>query len=96
MAWDDTIITNTTSISLLPKSPFLALQNPHWNNAMHDEYNALVKNGTWILLPRPVGLNFVRSMHLVLGFSDLQVLLLVLDFTTAVVTLLYSFFVKDL
>nr|GEV87877.1 ribonuclease H-like domain-containing protein [Tanacetum cinerariifolium] len=29
MAWDDTIITNTTSISPLPKSPFLALQNPH-------------------------------------------------------------------
>nr|GEY78433.1 hypothetical protein [Tanacetum cinerariifolium] len=43
MAGDDTIITNTTSISPLPKSPFLALQNPHWNNAMHDEYNALVK-----------------------------------------------------
>nr|GEV87878.1 ribonuclease H-like domain-containing protein [Tanacetum cinerariifolium] len=64
MAWDDTIITNTTSISPLPKSPFLALQNPHWNNAMHDEYNALVKNGTWILLPRPIGINFVRSMWL--------------------------------
>nr|GEY45339.1 ribonuclease H-like domain-containing protein [Tanacetum cinerariifolium] len=57
MAWDDTIITNTTSISPLPKSPFLALQNPHWNNAMHDEYNELVKNGTWILVPRPAVAN---------------------------------------
>nr|GFA95039.1 ribonuclease H-like domain-containing protein [Tanacetum cinerariifolium] len=75
MAWDDTIITNTTSISLLFKSPFLALQNPHWNNDMHDEYNALVKK--W---------------HLVLGFSNLQVMPLMLDFTTAVVTLLYSLF----
>nr|GFB11610.1 ribonuclease H-like domain-containing protein [Tanacetum cinerariifolium] len=64
MAWDDTIITNTTSISQLPKSPFLALQNPHWNNTMHDEYNTLVKNGTWILLPWPASINFVRSMWL--------------------------------
>nr|GEW21127.1 ribonuclease H-like domain-containing protein [Tanacetum cinerariifolium] len=64
MAWDDTIITNTTSISPLPKSPFLVLQNPNWNNAMHDEYNALVKNGTWILVPRPAGINFVQSMWL--------------------------------
>nr|GEU38797.1 ribonuclease H-like domain-containing protein [Tanacetum cinerariifolium] len=31
---------------------------------MHDEYNALVKNGTWILVPRPVGINLVRSMSL--------------------------------
>nr|GEY26065.1 ribonuclease H-like domain-containing protein [Tanacetum cinerariifolium] len=41
----DRLSLHTTSISPLPKSPFLALQNPHWNNAMHDEYNALVKNG---------------------------------------------------
>nr|GEX75744.1 ribonuclease H-like domain-containing protein [Tanacetum cinerariifolium] len=133
---------------------------------MHDEYNALVKNGTWILVPRPAGINLVRSMWLFkhkihadgtlsrykaclvsngssqqLGidcdetfspvvkpatirivlslavsrmwpihqfdkslyglkqaprFSDLQVMPLVLDFTTAVVTLPYSFFVRDL
>nr|GEZ09959.1 ribonuclease H-like domain-containing protein [Tanacetum cinerariifolium] len=133
---------------------------------MHDEYNALVKNGTLILVPRPAGINLVRSIRLVkhkfhadgtlshykarlvangssqqLGidcdetfspvvkpatirtvlslavsrmwpihqldkslyglkqaprFSDLQVMPLVLDFTTAVVTLPYSFFVRDL
>nr|GEY31998.1 reverse transcriptase [Tanacetum cinerariifolium] len=40
----DRLSLHTTSISPLPKSPFLALQNPHWNSAMHDEYNALVKN----------------------------------------------------
>nr|GEV56080.1 ribonuclease H-like domain-containing protein [Tanacetum cinerariifolium] len=55
---------HTTSISPLPKSSFLALQNPHWNNAMHDEYNELVKNGTWILVPRPAGINLVQSMWL--------------------------------
>nr|GEU83508.1 ribonuclease H-like domain-containing protein [Tanacetum cinerariifolium] len=31
---------------------------------MDDEYNALVKNGTLILVPRPVGINLVRSMWL--------------------------------
>nr|GEY83747.1 ribonuclease H-like domain-containing protein [Tanacetum cinerariifolium] len=61
----DRLSLHTTSISPLPKSPFLALQNPHWNNAMHDEYNALVKNGTWILVPRPAGINLVRSILVV-------------------------------
>nr|GEX67036.1 ribonuclease H-like domain-containing protein [Tanacetum cinerariifolium] len=60
----DRLSLHTTSISPLPKSPFLSLQNPHWNNAMHDEYNALVKNGTWILVPRPAGINLARSMWL--------------------------------
>ncbi|GJR62277.1 ribonuclease H-like domain-containing protein [Tanacetum coccineum] len=31
---------------------------------MYDEYNALVKNGTWLLVPRPTGVNMVRSMWL--------------------------------
>nr|GEV88542.1 ribonuclease H-like domain-containing protein [Tanacetum cinerariifolium] len=60
----DRLSLHTTSISPLPKSPFLALQIPHLNNAMHDEYNALDKNGTWILVPRPAGINLVRSMWL--------------------------------
>ncbi|GKF46519.1 ribonuclease H-like domain-containing protein, partial [Tanacetum coccineum] len=33
-------------------------------NAMYDEYNALVKNGTWLLVPRPTGVNMVRSILL--------------------------------
>ncbi|GJT14616.1 ribonuclease H-like domain-containing protein [Tanacetum coccineum] len=31
---------------------------------MYDEYNALVKNGTWLLVPRLAGVNMVRSMWL--------------------------------
>nr|GEV59835.1 ribonuclease H-like domain-containing protein [Tanacetum cinerariifolium] len=31
---------------------------------MYDEYNTLVKNGTWILVPRPTDANLVRSMWL--------------------------------
>ncbi|GJS62732.1 ribonuclease H-like domain-containing protein [Tanacetum coccineum] len=34
-----------------------ALQDPYWRNAMYDEYNALVKNDTWLLVPRPAGVN---------------------------------------
>ncbi|GKC09110.1 ribonuclease H-like domain-containing protein [Tanacetum coccineum] len=42
----------TSSISPIPKSPFLALKDPHWCNAMYDEYNALVKNGTCLVVSR--------------------------------------------
>ncbi|GJZ04908.1 ribonuclease H-like domain-containing protein [Tanacetum coccineum] len=31
---------------------------------MYDEYNALVKNVTWLLVPRPANVNIVRSMWL--------------------------------
>ncbi|GJS66520.1 ribonuclease H-like domain-containing protein [Tanacetum coccineum] len=34
---------HTSSISPIPKSPFLALNDPNWCNAMNDEYNALHK-----------------------------------------------------
>nr|GEU61630.1 ribonuclease H-like domain-containing protein [Tanacetum cinerariifolium] len=54
----------TSSVSHIPKSPFLALKDPNWCNAMYDEYIALVKNGTWILVPRPTDANLVWSMWL--------------------------------
>ncbi|GJQ95498.1 ribonuclease H-like domain-containing protein [Tanacetum coccineum] len=60
----DHLSLNTSFISHIPKSPFLALKDPHWSNAMYDEYNVLVKNGTWVLVPRPADVNMVRSMWL--------------------------------
>ncbi|GKB49626.1 ribonuclease H-like domain-containing protein [Tanacetum coccineum] len=60
----DRLSLNTFSISPILKNPFHALQDPHWRNAMYDEYNVLVKNGTWLLVPRPTGVNMVRSMWL--------------------------------
>ncbi|GKG25384.1 ribonuclease H-like domain-containing protein, partial [Tanacetum coccineum] len=54
----------TSSVSPILKSPFLALKDINWCNAMYDEYNALVKNGTWILVPRQTDANLVRSMWL--------------------------------
>nr|GEV35643.1 ribonuclease H-like domain-containing protein [Tanacetum cinerariifolium] len=55
---------HTASISPILKNPFVALQNSHWRQAMLDEYNTLIKNGTWILVPKPAGVNMVRSMWL--------------------------------
>ncbi|GKC87452.1 ribonuclease H-like domain-containing protein [Tanacetum coccineum] len=46
-----------SSLSPIPKSSFIALKDLNWCNAMYDEYNALVKNGTWILVPRPSDVN---------------------------------------
>ncbi|GJR23988.1 ribonuclease H-like domain-containing protein [Tanacetum coccineum] len=55
---------HTSHISLLPKSPSISLSDPHWRDAMYDEYNALIKNGTWILVSKPPNVNMVRSMWL--------------------------------
>ncbi|GJV24998.1 ribonuclease H-like domain-containing protein [Tanacetum coccineum] len=42
------------------KSPSLALSDPYWRDAMYDEYNTLIKNGTCVLVSRPPGANIVR------------------------------------
>ncbi|GKF40279.1 ribonuclease H-like domain-containing protein, partial [Tanacetum coccineum] len=60
----DRLSLNTFLISPIPKNLSDALKNHQWRNAMYDEYNALVKNGTWLLVPRPAGVNMVRSMWL--------------------------------
>ncbi|KAJ9558576.1 hypothetical protein OSB04_013190 [Centaurea solstitialis] len=53
---------NTTSP--VPRSHLQALRDPNWQKAMNEEYHALIKNGTWTLVPRPPGVNIVRSMWL--------------------------------
>ncbi|GJR23768.1 ribonuclease H-like domain-containing protein [Tanacetum coccineum] len=60
----DRFSLNTFLISPIPKNPSDALKNLQWRNAMYDEYNVLVKNGTWLLVPRPAGVNMVRSLWL--------------------------------
>ncbi|GJU97790.1 RNA-directed DNA polymerase, eukaryota [Tanacetum coccineum] len=42
----------------------LALSDPHWQDAMYDKYNALIKNSTWVLVPRPYGANIMRCLWL--------------------------------
>ncbi|GJY24839.1 ribonuclease H-like domain-containing protein [Tanacetum coccineum] len=55
---------NVSTISPIPKSYTHAFNDPNWFRVMLDEYNALIKNNTWILVPRPPDANIVRSMWL--------------------------------
>ncbi|GJR83784.1 ribonuclease H-like domain-containing protein [Tanacetum coccineum] len=57
-------ISPISPISPIPKSPSVALSYPNWRDAMYDEYNALIKNNTWVLVPKPPNVNVVRSMWL--------------------------------
>nr|GEV41793.1 ribonuclease H-like domain-containing protein [Tanacetum cinerariifolium] len=52
-------INNVIYNHSFPSSPSIILLD-----AMYDEYNALIKNGTWILVPKPSNVNVVRSMWL--------------------------------
>ncbi|GJS65305.1 ribonuclease H-like domain-containing protein [Tanacetum coccineum] len=51
-------------VSPLPKSYRDAFSDPNCQNAMRDEYSALIKNRTWVLVPRPTNTNIVRCMWL--------------------------------
>jgi len=47
-----------------PESYHEAIQNEnklHWKNAMDEEFNSLVKNQTWQLVPRPKGRNVITG-----------------------------------
>lgn len=54
----------TSHVSPIPKSPFVALKDSNWKNAMSGEHNALIKNNTWVLIPNPPSANVVRSIWL--------------------------------
>ncbi|GKE23004.1 ribonuclease H-like domain-containing protein, partial [Tanacetum coccineum] len=55
---------HVSSVSLLPKSYHDAFNDPNWQNAINDEYNELIKNNTWTLVPRPTDENVVRCTWL--------------------------------
>ncbi|GJX32733.1 ribonuclease H-like domain-containing protein [Tanacetum coccineum] len=55
---------HVSSISSLPKSYRDAFHDSNWQNAMRDEYDALIKNSTWTLVPRPPDANVFRCMWL--------------------------------
>ncbi|KAL8138353.1 hypothetical protein V2J09_004354 [Rumex salicifolius] len=46
----------------IPKSYKSALQNPLWLEAMTEEYNALINNCTWDLVPPPVSTNILAYL----------------------------------
>ncbi|GKA62213.1 glutamyl-tRNA reductase 1, chloroplastic [Tanacetum coccineum] len=51
---------HATTTSPIPRSHLHALRDPNWHKAMVDEYNALISNGTWALVPRPANANIIR------------------------------------
>ncbi|GJV05992.1 ribonuclease H-like domain-containing protein [Tanacetum coccineum] len=55
---------HVSNILPLPKLYSDVFNDPYWQNAMSDEYNALTKNNTWTLVPRPTNANIVRCMWL--------------------------------
>ncbi|GJZ06737.1 ribonuclease H-like domain-containing protein [Tanacetum coccineum] len=55
---------NVSTISPIPKTYKQDFNDPNWYRAMLDEYNALIKNNTWVLVPRPLDANIVRSLWL--------------------------------
>ncbi|GKE29314.1 ribonuclease H-like domain-containing protein [Tanacetum coccineum] len=61
---------SVSTISPIPKSYNHAFQDPHWYRAMLDEYNALIKNNTWILVPRP-SLNRYKARLVANGSTQL-------------------------
>jgi histone deacetylase 1/2 len=54
-------LSSIATISPLPHTYRQALNDPNWHNAITDEYNALMKNNTWCLVPKPVGANVVSG-----------------------------------
>jgi hypothetical protein len=48
-------------MSPLPRSVRDALADPNWRSAMQAEYDALMANDTWSLVPRPRGVNLVTG-----------------------------------
>ncbi|GKE59959.1 ribonuclease H-like domain-containing protein [Tanacetum coccineum] len=55
---------HVSPVSPLSKSYRDAFNDPNWQNAMRDEYHALIKNQTWTLVPRLLDTNIVRCMWL--------------------------------
>jgi histone deacetylase 1/2 len=45
----------------LPRSIRNALLDPNWRSAMQAEYDTLIANDTWCLVPRPPSINLVTG-----------------------------------
>ncbi|PNX98781.1 hypothetical protein L195_g022038 [Trifolium pratense] len=45
--------------NLEPSNVRQAMQHPHWRHAISEEFNALIRNGTWSLVPPPQDKNIV-------------------------------------
>ncbi|GJZ81236.1 ribonuclease H-like domain-containing protein [Tanacetum coccineum] len=55
---------HVSSVSPLPKSYHDAFNDSNWQNALCDEYHALIKNKTWKTIHQPTDTNIVHCMWL--------------------------------
>ncbi|KAD5802911.1 hypothetical protein E3N88_14271 [Mikania micrantha] len=53
---------STTSFEPIPRNSVEAFTIPVWYRAMTDEFNALIDNNTWELVPRHPNMNLIRCM----------------------------------
>jgi hypothetical protein len=53
-------VTAPDTSESMPLTYTEALRSPHWRQAMQEEYDALIKNGTWQLVPPQPGSNVVN------------------------------------
>ncbi|GJU35191.1 ribonuclease H-like domain-containing protein [Tanacetum coccineum] len=67
----DRLSLNTFLISLIPKNPSDALKDPQWRNAMYDEYNALVANGS----SQQLGVDFDKTFSPVVRLATIHTIL---------------------
>lgn len=58
------VLSITPTKKQVPKSVKLALQDSEWRAAMQEEYDALMRNGTWELIPRSVNDNVINNIWL--------------------------------
>jgi hypothetical protein len=54
-----TAATSSPTLSPIPSSASAALADPHWRATMEEEYETLISNETWELVPQPQGSNVV-------------------------------------
>nr|GEX55418.1 copia protein [Tanacetum cinerariifolium] len=55
---------HVSSVSALPKTYHDVFRDSNWKNATRDEYDALIKNSTWTVVPRPPDANVIRCVWL--------------------------------
>jgi hypothetical protein len=54
-------LSDTPTLTPLPKTYKTTLLDPNWASTMNNEYQALLANDTWQLIPRPSNANVVSS-----------------------------------